>query len=84
MASRYLGSPKALLIRAWIWVLVCLLWVGILLRRMVTFRAAGRIVGTTDYLEAGLWGAILLFWLWNVARAYRNTARSEEQTGKVV
>lgn len=84
MAARYLGSPRALLVRAWIWVGVCLLWVGILIRRIVILRATGRVVGTTDYFEAALWGAVLMFWLWNVARAHRNKSLSEEQTGKVV
>ncbi len=84
MASTYMGSPRALLVRAWIWVAVCLLWLGILIRRIIRWRAAGHAVGTSDYLEAGLWGLILLFWLWNVARAYRNKSGNEEATGKVV
>lgn len=84
MASTYMGSPRALLVRAWIWVAVCLLWLGILIRRILNLRAAGQVVGTAHYLEAVLWGVILMFWLWNVTRAHRNKARSEERTGKVV
>ncbi len=82
MAKGFWSSKNGLLWRGWIWVAVCLLWLSILIRRILTLRAAGTAVRMSQYVEAGVWGVILLFWLWNVSRALKAGAGSTDRIGR--